>query len=155
MARYIDADNLIEHLKDEIKGCEIPPMSRANGKGIAYGTALGLKSAISFAETLSTADVAPKSEVEKLQNELVIWKQNRFNIYQKLECYETARQKVAREIFEAIEREVSSKIPMKFTPIFKRDLDYDAGVIDGKHDAFFEVLVLIAELKKKYTEGKE
>ena len=66
MARYIDADKLIAHLKDEIKECEIPFGSRANGKGIAYGTALGLKSAISFAETLSTADVIPKSEVIKL-----------------------------------------------------------------------------------------
>jgi hypothetical protein len=36
------------------------------------------------------ADVVPKSEVE-------VWKQNRFNLYQKLECYEMARQKVARE----------------------------------------------------------
>ena len=64
------------------------------------------------------------------------------------------RAEVAREIFEEIERKVASKIPMKFTPIFKRDLGYDAGVIDGKHAAFYEVLVLIAELKKKYTEGE-
>lgn len=66
MARYIDADKLIAHLKDEIKECEIPFGSRANGKGVAYGTALGLKSAISFVETLSTADVVPKSEVESI-----------------------------------------------------------------------------------------
>jgi hypothetical protein len=39
---------------------------------------------------IATADVVPKSEVE-------VWKQNRFNLYQKLECYEMARQKVARE----------------------------------------------------------
>lgn len=70
MARYIDADKLITHLKDEIKGCEIPFGSRANGKGVAYGTALGLKSAISFVETLSTADVVPKSEVLKIFEEL-------------------------------------------------------------------------------------
>ena len=62
MARYIDADKLIAHLKDEIEGCKQPFGSRANGKGIAYGTELGLKSAISFAETLPTADVVPKSE---------------------------------------------------------------------------------------------
>lgn len=63
MARYIDADKLIAHLKDEIKGCEPPFGSRANGKSIAYGTKLGLKSAISFAETLSTADVVSRSEL--------------------------------------------------------------------------------------------
>ena len=66
MARYIDADKLIAHLKDEIEGCKPPFGGRANGKSIAYGTELGLKSAISFAETLSTADVAPKSEVANL-----------------------------------------------------------------------------------------
>jgi hypothetical protein len=63
MARYIDADKLIAHLKDEIKACEPVFDGRANGKSVAYGTELGLKSAISFAETLATADVAPKSEV--------------------------------------------------------------------------------------------
>lgn len=57
MARYIVADTLIAHLKDEIEGCKPPFCGRANGKSIAYGTILGLKSAISFAETLSTADV--------------------------------------------------------------------------------------------------
>lgn len=65
MARYIDADKLIEHLKDEIKACELVFNGRANGKSVAYGTELGLKSAISFAETLATADVAPKSEVAR------------------------------------------------------------------------------------------
>ncbi len=65
MARYIDADKLIEHLKDEIKACEPVFDGRANGKSVAYGTELGLKSAISFAETLDTADVAPKSEVAR------------------------------------------------------------------------------------------
>ena len=66
MARYIDADKLIAHLKDEIEGCKPPFGGRANGKSIAYGTVLGLKSAISFAETLPTEDVAPKSEVEEI-----------------------------------------------------------------------------------------
>ena len=70
MARYIDADKLIEHLKDEIKACEPSVGSRANGRSVAYGTKLGLQSAISFAETLATADVAPKREVERLIEDL-------------------------------------------------------------------------------------
>lgn len=64
------------------------------------------------------------------------------------------KSEVAREIFAEIEKSVALKIPMKITPIFKKDLGYDAGVIDGKRDALFEVLVLIAELKKKYTEDE-
>lgn len=59
---------------------------------------------------------------------------------------------VAREIFEEIEKSVVLKMPAKITPIFKRDLDYSYGVADGKRDALLEVLVLIAELKKKHTE---
>ncbi len=65
MPRYIDADKLIVHLKDEIKACEPKFDGRANGKSVAYGTELGLKSAISFAETLATADVAPRAEVAR------------------------------------------------------------------------------------------
>lgn len=57
MSRYIDADKLVTHLKDELEGCKKPVGGRACGKSIAYGTALGLTMAISFAETLSTADV--------------------------------------------------------------------------------------------------
>lgn len=55
-------------------------------------------------------------------------------------------------IFEEIAKSVASKIPMKIRPIFKDDRNFDAGVIDGKSDALIEVLVLIAELKKKYKE---
>ena len=61
--RLIDADKLIAHLEDEIDGCKIPFGSRASGKGIAYGTALGLKSAISFAKTAPTVDI--KTEVAR------------------------------------------------------------------------------------------
>lgn len=57
MARYMDTDKLIRHLKDEIDGCKIPEGSRANCKGIAYGTELGLKMAISYANTLPAAEV--------------------------------------------------------------------------------------------------
>ena len=132
MARYIDADKLIAHLKDEIKACEPKFYGRVNGKSVAYGTELGLKSAISFAETLSTEDVVPKSEVEKLKADVEVWKQNRFNIYQKLECYKMTRAKVAREIFEEIEKHL----------IFNA---YGIATISDK---------TFAELKKKYTEDK-
>lgn len=53
MKRYIDADRLIAHLKDEIEECDPKCGGRPD---IAYGVTLGLKSAIAFAETLS-ADV--------------------------------------------------------------------------------------------------
>lgn len=71
MSRCIDADKLIAHLKDEIEGCCEPHYGgRINGKSVAYGTVLGLKSAISFAETLSTADVVPKNEWISVEDRL-------------------------------------------------------------------------------------
>ena len=95
------------------------------------------------------ADVAPKSEVElymrlyhEVEDELA-------STYDKLD---KAKAEVAREIFEEIEKLVALKMPAKITPIFKRDLDYSHGVIDGQRDAVFGILVLLTELKKKYTE---
>ena len=82
-----------------------------------------------------------QSEVEKLQNELVIWKQNRFNLFQRLECYEMAKRKVASEIFAEIETLLALNILVGdvFTgKYFDADLEND-----------------IAELKKKYTEGDQ
>lgn len=135
MARYIDADKLIEHLKDEIKACEPVFDGRANGKSVAYGTELGLKSAISFAETLATADVAPKSEVENYkkiaEQQQTVAMDRYFEIKRLKEELEKAKQAVAREIFEEIER------------------------IGGVNNGLFLYNFEIAELKKKYTEGRE
>ena len=61
------------------------------------------------------------------------------------------KQDYAREIFEEIEKSVTSKIPPYIRPIFKDDLDFEDGFRNGKIDALYDVLVIIAELKKKYT----
>ena len=68
MPRYIDAEKLIQHLKDEIEGCTAPiGYSRAYGKTLAIGTGMGLKMAISFAETLSDEQVVPRAEIDRLK----------------------------------------------------------------------------------------
>ena len=125
MARYIDADKLIAHLKDEIEGCKQPFGTRANGKGIAYGTELGLKSAISFAKTLSTADVVPKSEVKETVEKLM-------SATDKVIC--EAKQEVAREIFEEIE---------KHLVYYPRCCEYSIDERDYE------------KIKKKYTKESE
>lgn len=51
---YIDRGALIRHLNDEVKDCGD---ACENFNPIAYGTILGLKGAISFANTLPAADV--------------------------------------------------------------------------------------------------
>ncbi len=57
MANYIDANKLIAHLEDEIEECHPAVGSGEKDKSVAYGTMLGLKSAIAFAKALRTADV--------------------------------------------------------------------------------------------------
>ena len=54
MSEYIEREELIRNLKDEIKECGDAHIS---DRPIAYGTILGLKSALSYAKALSTADV--------------------------------------------------------------------------------------------------
>ena len=139
MARYIDADKLIAHLKDEIKGCEPPFGSRANGKSIAYGTKLGLKSAISFAETLSTADVISKEFLTRKEDEA----------YER--GYAEAKADVAREIFEEIEKVIGEKYNRYVFGNNELDsIEQDAIInfSDSLSDCF-------AELKKKYTEEQK
>ena len=113
--RYIDADKLLNNLPDDLP-------YKASVKRVLIQA--------------PTEDVVPKSEVEKLQNEVVVWKQNRFNLFQRLELYEEIRKKVVREIFEEIE---TSCRTLKVWGIY--------GYLMSD----------IAELKKKYTEseGKE
>ena len=81
----------------------------------------------------NSADVAPRAEVERLEEELEIWKQQRFNIFQRTELYEKARTKVAREIFGEIDSTIDLICAMT-------GLDVR---LYGKY----------AELKNKYTEG--
>jgi len=53
------ADKLVAHLRDEIEGCKPLYCGRTNGKSIAYGIVLGLKSAIAFTEALATIEAEP------------------------------------------------------------------------------------------------
>ena len=52
---YIDRQKLIEHIEADIQECGEPD---TNARPVIYGTILGLKGALSFAQTLPTADVA-------------------------------------------------------------------------------------------------
>jgi rubrerythrin len=52
---YIDRQKLIEHIEADIQECGEPD---TNARPVTYGTILGLKGALSFAQTLPSADVA-------------------------------------------------------------------------------------------------
>lgn len=56
MPRYtVDAEKMQSHLEEEIEECGNPT---ADNNPIAYGVTLGLKMALSYTKTLSTADTA-------------------------------------------------------------------------------------------------
>lgn len=98
MARFIDVDKLIAHLIDEKEQCPNDEIKYP----ISYGCRLGLQVAISFAETLSTADVVPKSEVKALKDN------NKFLQDRRFKEWSIVRQEVAREIFEEIEETMNN-----------------------------------------------
>lgn len=57
--RLIDADALIKHLEEEVNECGDYDID----KPVIYGTMLGLKSGISFAQAMPTVDI--KTEVAR------------------------------------------------------------------------------------------
>ena len=61
---------------------------------------------------------------------------------------------VAEEIFAEIAKSVALKIPPHIRLIFKNDVVFQDGLREGKTDALREVLFIVAELRKKYTEGE-
>lgn len=62
---------------------------------------------------------------------------------------------VAREIIEDLTRMVFSKIPNKLL-LISGGQDFTDGIIDGKREAYFDMLNYLAELKKKYeSEGNK
>lgn len=112
MARYIDADKLLEKTE------EIEWFNESTG----YYDLINIVHKYDV-ETAPTADVAPKSEV-------------------------------AREIFDEAIRTVYSKTDMKiYNTIDGKPLG--DGVAYGKQIAMYDVITLLAELKKKYTEDEK
>lgn len=119
-------------------------LSSENLIGNENDTFISLAEAKDRIEELPTADVVPKSEVEKLKSDLLVWKQNRFNIFQRLECYEMTRQKIAREIFAEIEQQLRGLFDF-----FRQD------DCIRESSAIMLAISEIAELKKKYTEENQ
>ena len=146
MARYIDADALLENLKKQY------------GEELGWQCTVNMSDVGMMIEDAAIADVVPKSEVEELNREcesLGKTVNEASELIRKLKGkVEEAKIEVARELFEEMYKKCASKIQPHIRPIFKNDDDFDAGFRNGKTDALIEVLMLIAELKKKYTEEK-
>ena len=121
MARYIEGKALLNALKEERK------------KGNFVFTAKWIKEII---DDLPTADVVPKSEVERLETELKAMRgaANSYKMH-----YEKAKAEVAREIFEEMDNILDDYKLSERGLRFIRDGELS---IDQRY----------AELKKKYSE---
>jgi hypothetical protein len=102
---------------------------------------------------MPTADVVPKSEVDK-------WKEINEQLHKEMsermiEERKIERKLVAREIFEEIEEQIDRGLSV-ITKILNAKGGRANGktVLISKYDVFIEAKKYIAELKKKYTEGE-
>ena len=125
MARYIDADALIEKMSDLI--------AETWGKGLGrswWSHSVILKdNFIRLIKEAPTADVISKSEVDRIEKAYNARLAK--DIETNADFVKYAKAEIAREIFEEIER-----------------------IFDGKKYVPYP-LYEIAELKKKYTEGND
>ena len=126
---------------------------------VSHVTAVDIAQAL---EDLPTADVVPKSEVEKLNKELdnlaeelsdlIVEKDKLFDEvvrlrtildeYEETSGLKQARADIAREIFEDIDGKISCFFPA-------------SSFVNAPHTTHYRLLDMLAELKKKYTEEKE
>ena len=124
MARYIDLDEAIKHLRGAC--IEKYPLSYSNG----------ISAAVNEISKMPAAEVVPKSEVEMLQGALKAEERhNELTMEMAQKALKNAKAEVAREIFAEIE---SMLIRYTF------DDDYiSLGIIDE-----------FSDFKNKYTEEK-
>lgn len=105
--------------------------------------------AVSIAEQIlrsaPAANVVPKSEVD-------VWKQNRFNLYQRLECYEMARQKVARQIFGDVKVAIKKEARKLSDIIEGLETREIVDHFKAKFDTVMLLYMVVDVLEKKYTE---
>ena len=121
MARYIDLEELAKRINENIK-----PDTPEENALIEWCK----DECIRQGYAMPTADVVPRSEVEKLEEHIDDLNDSKEHLCVMLE---EARADVAREIFEEIEEHIKG---VGFSSFAER----------------FEFIDWIAELKKKYTE---
>lgn len=127
MARYINEDEFIAWVKEHYcTECD-------NYNGVRC-RACWIDDAIDLVEDAPEADVVPKSEVERLEN---TYRRAIRKIDNKtITAIRNAKQEVAKEIFEEIEK-------------------YKRIIIEGTKPVYTLKQRELEELKKKYTEGEK
>ena len=130
MAEYIEREALLSELQEEID-FETSMYTEEQNKYFN----MGLKCAVRDVKSQPTADVVPKSEVDKLKIEIEALKIANEKMY-------AANKAQAREIFEEIEKLLECCFSSCYINAAEEQFDF------YRADFGFQ----ISELKKKYTE---
>jgi len=130
-------------------------------KAITFSNGISIYDSV---QNLPTADVVPKSECDKWHHEYhaIKGELKQERLYHKAteklaDKYfvelKTAKSEVAREVLDEAIRAVYSKIDLKiYNTIEGKPLG--DGVAFGKQQAMYDVINMLAELKKKHTGEK-
>lgn len=152
MARYIDAEALLE----ELRSLQVTITGIRVGKSYLSTIVREYqKSVLKIVHEQPTADVVPKSEVDELKQDLEIAKIAIENRNIKIEGmrtaansykmhYEKARGEVARQIFEEID-EIMANIEIYVSDRERTNFEI------GAYKCHASISLKIAKLKKKYT----
>ena len=140
MSRHIDADLLLEQLNK--KKSEIAKGRYTEGFNDAI---MRVRSMVSSS---AIADVVPKSEVERLQEEIETLKDNNEHLAVLLT---EAKQEVAKEIFEKIEKIRLKEIHKCETLQEQENEVSQRKYWEGGYNSLRQLSYWIAELEKKYV----
>ena len=139
MARYIDADYIIEQLENILR---LSPDNESDDPKV-NGIIIGLKGTISIVERIQTADVVPKSEYDAVVNAV----DNSTQEFLKLHD-EYQKQKIEIEALKIANEKMYSAIEATKAEVAKEIFENLQCLLIMR----IGVNQAIAELKKKYTE---
>ena len=145
MARYKDVEGYRKLFDEEYKKKR---KLISEGETHLDNLAEGFSEAGRVIDRMPTADVAPKSEVERLQEEIETLKDNNEHLAALLT---EAKQEVAKEIFEKIEKIRLKEIHKCETLREQENEVLQLKYWEGGYNSLRQLSYWIAELKKKYT----
>ena len=137
MARYIDAEKLAEYITTNYcKNCDIYDGEKCRS--------CLMDDALNFIETFQTADVAPKSEVEKLERTVKYLEGVCESLPDKVKA------EVSREIFDDIENAIDNELQNNYKVLPQFEFSNELwNKMSGRIEALKEICDFIAELKTK------
>lgn len=162
MARYIDAEKCREYFDKEYKELR---QQIYQGKAV-HSIEAGFVGAERAIHKMPTADVAPKSEVDRLEKEVRLLTENSISakypchvstskgliLTKSLEEYDKLLADISSELAREIFEEIDSIFRKYYEICSQTDLKLLEPILQGERFIINEMWHEVAELKKKYTD---